>query len=395
MKFRFHGSLNNQKQSGVVESTSETGALRKLNRQGIEVFKLKQVKDKKARKYAKAKLKDYRTVLVQLVTLLSSGVPLKESLQSLTSSSLHPEVREKFKALSKSVTSGMKFSESLESAGFPFPPYVVQLARAGELTGNLASALTDACERMNYEEELRKEFVSALIYPSILIVVGILAVLFIFISVVPKFTGMLDRAEELPFLAWAVLSAGRFFNENNLAIAGVSGAIFVLFLTYIRNPIVREGLYERSLKMPVLGTWLLKSEVAKWSGLLSILLLHKVPLVDALNLSAGMINSAGLRSQINKMTIDVSQGTQLHSSMANCEHFEATAVEMIKVGERSGKLSEMLKSLGDMYRTESQDLMKRLLTLIEPAAIIIIGGMVGVIMSAVIMAITSVNNLGV
>ena len=145
--------------------------------------------------------------------------------------------------------------------------------------------------------------------------------------------------------------------------------------------------------MPAIGPWLTEQEIARWAGMMAKLLANKVALMRALELSRGALRSQHLARQMNQVERVVRGGAALSRAVADNTRFDATSLNLIRVGERAGQLAEMLGSLAALHERTSKDRLKRVLSLIEPAAILLIGGVIGVFVVAIILAITSVNQV--
>ena len=297
--------------------------------------------------------------------------------------------------MSRELQRGQAFSATLAGAGLPLPEYVHQLARAGEMTGELGRALRDAAAQMEYEQQLRNEMRNALIYPMVLVVAGIVAVSIMFIFVVPKFSTLLKEGDKLPFLGWAVLALGTWVREHfwwlaiALALAGVGGAWM------LRKPELRAQALDRLSRWPIVGPWLVESDTARWAKVLGALLGNRVPLMRGLELAQGGVQLPHRRARMGEVTRAVRGGASLADALEDHDALTATGYNLVRVGERSGKLASMLDSLARLYEEAGRNRMKRVLILLEPLAILVIGGVIGTIILGVILAITSANDLAV
>jgi general secretion pathway protein F len=275
------------------------------------------------------------------------------------------------------------------------PEYVGQLARAGELTGELGRALADAAAQMDYELKLRNEMRNAMVYPAVLVGAGTLAVGIMFVFVVPKFASLLKRADDLPFLAWAVLASGTWLRENFLmAVAGLA-AVSMAVTYFARKPEVRARALDWAARLPVVGPWLVESDTARWAKVLAALLGNRVPLLRGLELAQSGLMIPSRRARLGEVARAVRGGSALADALEDHEALTATGYNLVRVGERSGRLPGMLDSLARLYEESGRNRMKRVLILMEPAAILVIGSVIGTIILGVILAITSANDLAV
>jgi general secretion pathway protein F len=274
------------------------------------------------------------------------------------------------------------------------PAYVFQLVAAGVETGELGAALRDAANQMEYEDRLRQDMRTALTYPTILVVSGLAAVLFIFTAVVPRFSVMFSgRFGELPALSRVVLGMGNAVNDNLVVVVCLLAGAAGLVVLAARQPFVRLAALELGLKLPVLGPWLAQSEIARWSTMAAKLLGNRIPLMRVLELARGGLRSVTLADQMLQVERMVRTGVSLSKALADHTDLESTSVNLVRIGEHAGKLPEMLKSLAEMHDKAGRDRLKRVLLLVEPVAILLIGGIIGVFITAVILAITSVNQI--
>ncbi len=395
MKFTYL-ALNSEKQRvrGELEASDARRASRELTKRGLVPLGLAPFKGSKVtRKRRPPRSTEIRLAMQQLVTLLRSGVTLNEAVSSLSRSAQHPAIAGSFEDLSKRLRRGEGFASALAEVDLRLPGYFNPLARAGELTGELASALGDGLAQMAYEEEVATEMRNALIYPSILVTSGIGAVLLIFTMVVPRFSGMLQRSEDLPALAWVVLSLGQLFNQYIWLILSV--IVGLLFTVYglVQQPESRQRLWDLLARLPLIGPWLQEADLARWCGLLATLLGHRVGLVDGLQLSERGVRVSWLRNRLQQVLGRVKSGHSLTEALREAHAFTDIGLDMVQVGERTGELPAMLLSLRTVFSDSGRNRMKRFLLLLEPLAILLIGGVVGVIMTGIILAITSLNDV--
>lgn len=384
--------------TGGINAEHERAAARQLQHQGLIPVALTAHAPQRARsrRAAQPKPRDVLLVMHQLTTLLKSGVPLDEAVSSLVESIQQDFLRQELADISQQLRRGVAFSKAIAASKIPLPAYMHHLASAGELTGSLAASLSEGVAQMEYEQRINGELRNALIYPSILIISGISAVMIIFIVVVPKFTKLLSRAKgDIPFLAKAVLETGQFFNNHLIALSVALACLIGLASTGLSKPAVRQQLWDQLMLLPVLGTWLIEADIGRWSAMLATLLGSKVELTNALSLAQQGVSGSRLRANFSQVTKAVKGGRSLAEALQESGAITATGYGLIKVGERSGELPAMLRSLAVLYTESGRDHMKRFLALLEPVAILLIGAVIGVIMTGIILAITSVNDISI
>lgn len=342
----------------------------------------------------KVKPEELITYMHQLVTLLESGITLEEAIKSLAQSAGNQSVADDFNKISTDLRKGESFSSALANSNLPFPGYFHTLASAGELTGKMGLALGGGLQQWELSLTNTNEMRNALIYPVILVVSGITAVLLIFILVVPKFVNLLSKAGgDVPLLAQIVLGTGQFFNEHMMQTGVLFAVSIVLGIYFYRNENMRRHIVNILYRLPFLNQWMAETAVGNWAAMLSTLLANKVPLLKALALSGNYVYIDSLHTGFNQVIKNVGSGSRLADALHEMDVITPTGYNLIRSGETSGKLPQMLKALAKLCLTSSQNRIKRFLIILEPVAILCIGCVVGLIMGGIILAITSANNI--
>lgn len=345
-------------------------------------------------RFKSASNEDKALVIRELATLLAAGVSLAEAVDSTSQAHASSQLGRAFGLVYAQLRSGEQLSSALRAAELEFPEYLFQLVGAGELTGKLAQSLHSAADQMEYEQKVRQEMRNALIYPAVLVCSGVAATLLIFIVVVPKFTNMLKSSRaNLPEISIWVLKTGLFVKENllwfGLGGAGLlMGSIFVL-----SNPVARRQLLEVASRLPLIGDWLVHSEIGRWASMLGSLLANKVPIVRAMELAESGVQLQSVSGKLKLAVRDLRAGKKLADALAMHRTVNPMGINLVRVGERTGELPEMLRTLGRIYETASRERMKRFLILFEPAAILVVGAVIGFIMVAIMLAITSLSTV--
>ncbi|APD87576.1 secretion system protein [Alteromonas sp. Mex14] len=394
MKFAYEGvDLSTQSfVKGDIEAVSESEALRTLKSRKIEPTKLAAIEERAAGN-KKVVTADLVLPLQELATLTEAGVALLEAVNALSKNKGHPGLANGFKKIASNIESGSSFSQAIKKSSFPFPVFVHHLLSAGEASGQLAVALRNASNQMNYEQEIKNELRNALTYPLVLIGAGIAAMLIIFFAVVPKFSHMLDDNNTLPTLAWAVLSAGKIANDNPLLIFG-SIIGFVLFVVVaLSNKALRLKLMNIAINMPVLGSWLAEQDSARWASLCGAMLSARVSLLTALKLAAESSSFTSRRDKALNIIPDVQAGVSLSEALARASLLPNTSLNLVAVGDKTGQLAQMLQAVANLHDTASKRKMKQVMTLVEPIAILIVGVLIGIMILGIVLAITASTDI--
>lgn len=397
MDFNYQAvTAQGQTESGEISAASEREASRLLRQMDLTPLEIAPVgrtasaptRVKRAGHQAKA------LVIRELATLLHAGISLAEAVESIGQTHTDSVIGVAFTSIHAKLRGGESFSQGLKSAQIEWPDYLFQLVAAGEHTGKLAQALENAASQMEYEQRIRSEMRNALIYPSILVFSGIAATLLIFIVVVPKFAGLLKNSRaQIPDISVWVLTAGLFVKENLLWVGlGVLGIVLsgVLMLA---NPVLRARMLQILSRVPVLGAWLVETEIGRWASMLGTLLENRVPILKAMELAQDGMHLNAVRQRLQQALREVRGGKKIADALASGRMLNVTGLNLIRVGERSGELPKMLRTLATLYETAGQERLKRFLILLEPIAILTIGIVIGTIMVAVMLAITSLSNI--
>ncbi len=385
--------------TGRLDANHEREAQRTIEGQGLTLVNLAAVKPEVLKTglallRRSVTVQDHLLALKQLALLLKAGVPLVQGIGTLKNQATHPSLALAFAEMEKRLRGGDAFTTALAAAMPSLPSYVNQLAASGEAIGHLGQALDDAAAQMAYDRQVRQDIRNALTYPTFLIVAGIGAVLFIFIVVVPRFSAMLSSAKKpLPWVSAAVLKTGLFLNEHKILIFIVIAALGWGAWAVFTNPKRMSRVREFLSGLPLIGVWLRDAEVARWASMLATMLANGVDLIKGLQLARDSVALESLRDRLDQVTKLVRTGHSLSAAIANQRAFSDTALSLIQVGEESGELPTMLRSLATLYEDTARQRMKQFLLLLEPAAILLIGVVVGGIVASIMLAITSINQV--
>jgi type II secretory pathway component PulF len=383
---------------GRINALDQSDALRILKDQDLTPISVGEAssggKSRAVRSSRTATVEEKAIIFRELATLLAAGVPLAEAVDSTSRAHSDSSMGVLLGAVYAQLRGGASFSQALEAAELGLQDYVYQLVGAGEMTGKLAQALHSATDQMEYEQRIRQEMRNALMYPSVLIFSGIAATLLIFVVVVPKFTNMLKNTRaHIPEMSVWVLKTGLFVKENLLWFGlGSAAAIFGIVLV-LSNPKARRQLAETGTHLPLIGGWLLDTEIGRWATMLGTLLENRVPIVRAMELAESGVQLSSIAHKLQLAVRDIRAGKKLADALALHQTVNPMGVNLVRVGERTGELPGMLKTLGKLYENASRDRMKRFLILLEPVTILIVGCVIGFIMVAIMLAITSLSTI--
>lgn len=335
---------------------------------------------------------DYLTL--ELATLLRAGLPLDKSLDTMGRLADRPALQALIADMGRDIRAGLSLSQAMERQGTVFDRFFLNMVRAGEATGALDMALERLAEFRARARELRESIVSALLYPSILVVMAIVAVAVMLAFVVPRFTEMfLDAGRELPLLTQIVVATGQFVEQWWWAM-GLAVAALVLWLRRAaRDPVRREAWDARILRLPLAGTLVTKIEAGRFTRTLATLLGNGVSLLTAMDIAKEIVGNRVIARGLAEAAVKVRQGEGLSRPLMEADVFPPLTTQLLKVGEETGRLEQMLQQLADIYEREVRAGVARMLTLAEPVIILVIAGFITVIILSIVLAVIETNNL--
>ena len=330
----------------------------------------------------------------ELATLIGAGLPLDRSLQMLVELAENPRIEDVASRVLDKVRSGATLSDALEAQQGAFSRFYINMVRAGEMGGALETVLDRLADYLKRSKELRDSVITALIYPGILVTVSLISVTLLLALVVPQFTELFDDADKaLPLPTQIVVAISDFMRQFwwviLLLIAGV--------VWYARHQFAdihrRVPLDRLMLKLPLFGSLITRLEVARFSRSLGTLLGNGVPLLSSLAIVKEILSNRVLAEGMEAATGSLKEGQGMATPLMESGLFPALGLQLIKVGEETGELESMLLRVADIYDGEVRSAINRMLSLLEPVLIVVLGVVVGGIIASVLMAILSVNEL--
>jgi general secretion pathway protein F len=330
----------------------------------------------------------------QLATLVRAGVPLDRSLSLSRDLAEKPAMQAVIAATLKELRSGQSLANSLAANPRFFPPLYVAMVRAGEASGTLPAVLDRLVEFEEFSAELRGYLISALIYPTVLLAVGTVAIAFLLGFVVPRFAQIFEEAgKELPLPTQILMDVSQAFRDYGWIAAVVIILTAVLFTRWVRTDPGRLRWDQWRLKAPLLGDVSLKLEIARFAKTMGTLLNQAVPIISALRLTREVLSNRRVAAAVEPLIQGVKRGQGLAGPLAETRMFPALAVQLMTLGEQTGKLDSMLLELATIYDREVRVATKRLVALVEPAVILAMGLVVGTIVISTLLAIVSINEV--
>lgn len=320
----------------------------------------------------------------QLATLLAAGVSLIESFDILTLQVSNPILREIILAMTAEVEGGASLSDAVSSQPKAFNLLFYNIVKVGEETGSLDKAFAYLASLYENEKAIKERIKSATRYPKLVIIALTGATFFLMSFVVPKFAKLFAAAHvQLPLATRILMGVSTFFADNTL---GIAGAALALFIAYRLALGAREFVLFRDrllLKIPIFGPLAIKIYMARFCRVFSVLTTSGINIIKTLQLSANALENLVLFQMIEEITGEVEQGVSLHEALAKHHAIPPMVSQMVAVGEQSGHLDEMMQKVADYYDVECEYTIKNLSSLIEPALLLVLGVMVGLMALAI------------
>jgi general secretion pathway protein F len=329
-----------------------------------------------------------------LGTLLRAGIVLDQALSILGTLAEGEPLAEILGPIRERVKEGSTLADAIEKHDSVFNQLYVNMLRAGESGGALEVVLERLSDHLARNKEVRDALVSALIYPLILIVVALASVFILLGHVVPQFAEMFESAgEALPVSTRITIGVGEALRSYGwLILTATAAAIFIL-RRQLGNAARLQQWHNYLLKLPLAGQIILKIEVARFARTLATLLQNGVTLLQALSIVKDTMSNRVLARGVEQVTVSLKDGEGLASPLAKHTQFPPFAIHMIKVGEETGNLQNILQQVAAAYDRDTQTTIKRALALLEPALILILGGIIAAVIISILAAILSVNDL--
>jgi type IV pilus assembly protein PilC len=385
------GEVHNQ----VTQGATEQEIRERFTRQGFLVYS---VKPKAAGmslggeiRFGKKKLNLEKFLIFnqQFVTLVRAGLPILKSLDLLAERLTDPKLTPYINAVRDEVRRGVLLSEAFRSQSI-FPKIYVTSIMAGEKSGSLVEVLERYIAYQKLALAVKKKVLVSLMYPSVLIVLVILLMVFLVTYVVPSFATLYSSmSAQLPAITIYLIAIGTTARSYVLVVAAALIGFVFLFSWWARKDSAREKIDRVKVAVPLFGDIWIKYQVAQFSRVLGTLLTGGIPLVQGLETAADSLGTPLLRKTLDKAGKTVREGQSLSSSLAATKIFPPLAVDMIEVGESTGALPAMLTSVAEFYEEDVNTKMTAALSLIEPAIMIFMGMFVAFVLIALYLPIFS------
>jgi type IV pilus assembly protein PilC len=372
---------------GRVAATTQSVVRNDLRRQGITVDRIRTVKSRRGGRRIRGR--DIAAFTRQLATLLEAGVPIDTSLSIIAAGNANPKMSGLVTDIETRVRSGTPLSQALAAHPKYFEPLFINLVRAGEVSGRLSGLLAKVATYKEKVEYIKGKVKKAMIYPISVIVVAILVIIILLVKVIPVFQKLFQGAgESLPAYTQMVINLSeslRTYGPIYLVVAGLlATATYAIYKRSVAMQYAVDGLV---LRIPVVGAILRKSILARFNRTLATLYDSGISLVEGLSTIADAVGNRLYRDAILRARDQVTVGQKFYLSLEQTDMFPTDVVQMLKIGEESGKLQDMASRIAGIYEEEVDNAVDSLSTLLEPIIIVVLGAIVGAIVIAMYLPI--------
>lgn len=361
---------------GEVRAGGENQVQALLRRQGVFPTRIRKRKVSGGRKI---KPKDIAIFTRQLATMMKAGVPLLQSFDIVGRGNPNASVTRLLNEVRTDVETGTSLNAAFRKHPLYFDALYCNLIEAGEAAGILEALLDRLALYMEKTEAIKSKIKSALMYPVSVVIVAFVVVAVIMIFVIPAFKEVFSSfGADLPAPTLAVIAISEVFVQWWwLIFGGIGGGIFFFMQAWRRNERMQAFMDRALLKMPIFGTLVEKSCIARWTRTLSTMFAAGVPLVEALDSVGGASGNSVYAVATEKIQQEVSTGVSLTAAMSNANVFPSMVLQMCAIGEESGSIDHMLGKAADFYEAEVDDMVAGLSSLLEPVIIVILGVLIG------------------
>lgn len=396
-RFKYAGRSRQGKKEGIINASTKRDAMLQLREQGIKVIEIVEVEQSFLTKDimigSPVKLQDMVIYLRQFSVLLSAGISIVDATKILAEQTTSKALKKTLTEVEQDLREGNPLSASAEKHKKIFSKMFVNMIRSGEAGGNMDETLERLAVHYEKQHHTKQKIISALAYPLVVGFIAIAVVTFLLVYVVPIFVGMFaDFGGQLPLITRIVLNISQFMQSYWWLLFVLAIIILLLYLVIRNNAETKYYLDMFILKIPVFGSVLQKAELARMTRTLSSLFSSSVPILQALAIAESIVENRVIAGVINKSITALEEGKSLTEPMQKHWAFPPLVTQMVAIGEETGSLDTMLDRVADFYEKEVDISTDRLKALIEPLLIVVLAGLVGTIVTAILVPMFEIFN---
>lgn len=383
-------------QKGLLEGDSARQIRQQLRDKQWTPVEVSAVNDRQAKhknRYKKPSAYELALLTRQLSVLLAAGIPLEETLAAVAKQSPNTHIKSLMLAVRSHVLEGLSLARALQQAA-SFPPLYIATIAAGEKSGHLDLILNQLADYTENRFALQKKIQGAMVYPIVLMVMAVGVIMGLMSFVVPKIVKVFEQSEQaLPLITQIVLTLSNFITQWWWLMLLVLAALAFLCYRFAQTQAGKLAIDSLVLKLPILARLSKGLNAARFASTLAILVRSGVPLIEALHIGAAVTTNLHIKQTIVSAADRVTEGASLSTQLEKSSYFPPMMVQMIKSGENSGELENMLSRAANMQEAEATNFISTLLSLLEPLMLVLMGVVVMIIVMAVMLPIVNMNDL--
>jgi type IV pilus assembly protein PilC len=394
-KFRYTGRNElGEIQSGVVEAGDRDLAVKVLQENKIYVLSLESLEkkgffDNLLRAFQRVKAKDLMIFTRQLSTLLSAKVQLIDALKTLYNQISDPILKDAIFDVFTDVEGGLYFSQALAKHPKIFSDFYLNMVKSAELSGRLEDTLNYLADYLERENKLSTKFRNAMIYPAFIIVVFLAVLIIVVVAVIPQLRDVFMQANvKLPLITRLLINIGDFLLNWGIGVAIFLVIAAVLIIRYLRTKEGKNFWQQISLSLPILGGITKKVALSRFASSTSALIKGGLPIANSLEIAGKITTNVVYEQILTNAAEAVRSGSTISGYLAQySQYFPPLVIQMVSVGESSGRIEELLTRIADFYSNEVDEVVTNIAEIIQPVLIVVLGVFIGVFIAAVLLPI--------
>lgn len=388
-KFTARNPSTNEKITSVVQADSEKSATKIIQDQGLAPIEVKLIQEGKSNIFNRVKTKDKILFARQLSTLINAGLPLVQSLRSVQKQTTSKKMQIVITQIITDVEAGTAFSKALEKHPQVFSTVFTSLVGAGEVSGTLDASLERLANQQEKDADIVSKVRGAMVYPAVVLVVMFAVVGFMLVSVLPQVKVLYDglKGAQLPLLTRVLLAISTALIKYWWIVAIVVAILAVFGSRWFRTMGGKRAVDKAKMRAPLVGPLFMKMYMARFARTGSTLIASGVPLLQMLDITGKSVNNVYITDSITRAITQVKGGKSLADSLEGDPNFLELVPNMLRIGEQSGSVEEMMSRTADYYEKEVDQQIKTINTIIEPMLMIVLGIVALIIVAAVLLPI--------
>lgn len=373
--------------SGKLEASDERSFYLEIEKKGLVCISHQEVDENKGDDiFQKLKTKEVASFCREFGVLLDAGIPVIQALQTLERRTNNKKLKKTYMSLIEGIGKGDAMADVMDSLGNIFPDILRSMVRIGEQSGSLSYVILTMADFYAKEHKAKSKMQAMMIYPVMLIVLTIGVVIALFTFVLPRFFTMFGD-KDLPWITEFFMGVSNIMvNHWKLILMGILFIVFAILLIG-KSEIGRYTFDKWKCKFPVVGKLMEKTRIARFANTMYILTGSGIVVLDSLKICAGSLGNLYVKEKFDRIREEVEKGRNLSDCMEGEKLFENMVWSMIATGEETGNSTLMYEKLYDYYEQEADMANQKLMALMEPAVMIVIGGLIGLVMASVLMPI--------